>query len=155
MFLKSAAAVCSAALLSFAASAQPLDQTFTYQGELLDNGELATGLYDFSFRLFTDAAGQFPTGQAIFNNNVQVTDGYVETDVNFGPVFASGNKRWLQVSVRAPGDTGPFTPLGLQELTATPYASNAIRADFALRSATTLGDAYARCRWFGRVRKHR
>ncbi|MEL7483894.1 MAG: hypothetical protein AAFN41_06020 [Planctomycetota bacterium] len=136
----------AAAILAVSTAAQPLDQTFTYQGELLDNGELATGLYDFGFQLFTDAAGQFPTGQTIFNNNVQVTDGYVETDVNFGPVFASGNKRWLEVSVRAPSDTGPFTPLGLQELTATPYASNAIRADFALTSATTLGDAYARGR---------
>ncbi|MEO0631875.1 MAG: hypothetical protein AAFY46_14290, partial [Planctomycetota bacterium] len=140
MFLKSAAAVCSAALLAVAASGQTLDDTFTYQGELLERGRPVDGQFDFRFRRFTQATGGISITPDAVVNDVTVDDGYVEVEVDFttSGVAFNGNRRWLEVAVRpSAGGTGTFTVLGRKELTATPNAS------FALRSGSSLDDAYS------------
>ena len=42
------------------ALATPLGTTFTYQGQLNDNGAPANANYDFQFSLFTGASGGTP-----------------------------------------------------------------------------------------------
>ncbi len=139
-----AAALLAAAGLAHAA---PLTETFTYQAQLEDSGELATGNYDFRFQLFDASAGGSAVGAQIFRTNTPVADGLVNTTVNFGGVgiIFDGERRWLEVAVR-PAGVGTYTVLGpRQELTTTPYAAYALNADtaaFAENALVSLDEAY-------------
>lgn len=129
------------------ATAQPLTETFTYQGRLSDNAELADGFYDFQFRLFEDAAATTMIGNVITRSNVEVVDGLFTVTVNFGGsgLLFDGDRRWLQVSVR-PAGVGTYTALSpAQEITAAPhatYSSFAGIANVAETSMTDLTEAY-------------
>ena len=137
-----AAALCTAAGL---ATAQPIDGTFTYQGELKDAGVLADGLYDINFALFAQEIG----GAALTNDlieDVQVEDGLFTVDLDFGLAqFEPGQKRWMLIQV-SPANAGAFQSLTpRQELTSTPFASFAVNADaaaFAASSGTDLQEAF-------------
>ncbi|MEQ8771142.1 MAG: hypothetical protein RIB60_11610 [Phycisphaerales bacterium] len=141
--------IMAAALLGAAglAHAAPLSETFTYQAQLEDAGELASGSYDFRFQLFDASAGGSPVGNQIFRTNTAVSDGLVNTTVNFGGVglIFDGERRWLEVAVR-PAGVGAYTVLGpRQELTTTPYAAYALNADtaaFAENALVSLDEAY-------------
>lgn len=129
------------------AQAQPLTETFTYQGRLSDDAELADGFYDFQFRLFTDAGATSLIGNPITRTNVQVVDGLFTVTVNFGGsgLLFDGDRRWLQVSVR-PAGSGSYTALSpAQEITAAPHATYSSFAGIAQVAETAmldLTDAY-------------
>ena len=142
-----AAILCTAAGL---ATAQPVDGTFTYQGELQDAGVLADGSYDFIFRLFTADAGGFQVGFDSIRA-VQVEDGLFTTEVDFGAgAFTPGDKRWLEIEI-APLSSGNYTTLSSrQEVTSAPFSTFAIQAanatsantaNFATDSGTDLQQA--------------
>ncbi len=129
------------------AQAQPLTETFTYQGRLSDRSELADGFYDFQFRLFRDAAATALLGNVITRSNVEVVDGLFTVTVDFGGsgLLFIGDRRWLQISVRPVGG-GSYTTLSpAQEMTAAPHAtfsSYAGIAEIAESAMTGLTDAY-------------
>ena len=129
------------------AQAQPLTETFTYQGRLSDSTELADGFYDFQFRLYRDAAATFLLGNPITRSNVEVAEGLFSVTVNFGGsgLLYNGDRRWLQVSVRSAG-SGSYTAMSpAQEITAAPHAtfsSYAGIAEIAETSMADLTDAY-------------
>ena len=125
------------------AFAQTVTDSFSYQGELMDDGGPANGLYDFIFSVrdaeFGGAA--VPDG-TVEVQDVLVTDGRFECFVDFGVtgvVFDTSDTRWLQIGV-APDGGGSFTGLSpRQRLAPTPHAGYAIRAG---STDMSLDDAY-------------
>ncbi len=135
-----------ALLAGSAATGQPLDTTFTYQGELLDGGVPAQGIYDGQFLLFDAPAGGNQLGPTLCRDNMVYGLGHplgvrFSVSLNFGDQFG-GQERYLEVRIRA--DTGldcsnttGFTPLSpRQRLTGAPNALYAIKAGSATSAAT-------------------
>lgn len=104
---------------------------FTYQGNLRNTGQPASGLHDFRFALFDAATGGTQVGTTQCVDNIFVADGLFAATVDFGAQFASATPRFLQVEVRA--DTGlncdnlaGFVILGQrQAVTSAPVANHA------------------------------
>ena len=108
----------------------------TYQGQLKMNGGPVTGTCDFVFMLWdssgsgTPPSGGTQIGSYDTQNNTQVTNGLFTVMLNtvgqFNPVSNSafqGDLRYLQIVVRCPGGSGPWTYLApRQPITAVPYA---------------------------------
>jgi hypothetical protein len=108
-------------LASVSAAAQNFGWTFTYQGELKENGQLVNGNRAMTFRLFDDAAGTIQVGNDIAQN-VAVTNGKFTVNLDFteGNTIAGifdGSDRWVQVQVGAT----ILTPM--QKIQTTPHAA--------------------------------
>jgi hypothetical protein len=96
---------------------------FTYQGRLVDNGVPAEGPYDFEFRLFDASAAGVQVGSTLTIQDIPVTDGYFNAELDFGSGAFGGGARWLEVSVRPGVSAGAFTILSpRQKLSPAPYA---------------------------------
>ncbi|MCJ7666855.1 MAG: hypothetical protein MUP04_00975, partial [Anaerolineae bacterium] len=101
---------------------------FTYQGQLIKDGNPVTDTCDFKFSLWdslSNLTGQVGTTQEMLN--VTVSDGLFTVQLNGGGAFSAdavtGDARWLMIGVRCPAGIGSYIPLTpRQELTATPYA---------------------------------
>ncbi|MCB8985271.1 MAG: tail fiber domain-containing protein [Ardenticatenaceae bacterium] len=101
----------------------PLGAAFTYQGELQDAGQPASGIYDFSFRLLDgpDPMSDNQVGSPVAVNGVSVSDGIFTVELDFGAGPFTGDARWLEISVGRDGES--LTTLSpTQPLTAVPYA---------------------------------
>ena len=119
-----------AAFLFLALAARAQTTAFTYQGQLSSSNAPANGIYDFRFRLFD--AGSNVVSAPLTNSSVGVTNGSFIVTLNFGATIFDGSDRWLQIAVRAFGDTNAYTALSpLQQITSTPYAIRAINATSA------------------------
>ncbi len=96
---------------------------FTYQGQLIDMGVPANGLYDIRAGLYdTNAGGTLMT--ALYTNTaVVVKNGMFAITMDFGSNVFDGTPYWLQIGARTNGIGASFTPLSpRQELTPAPYA---------------------------------
>lgn len=132
-----AALATMALLLATLASVMAQTTGFTYQGKLTDNGNPATGNYDFQFKLFdTQTVGTgTQQGSPVLVPNVTVTSGIFTVQLDFGAAVFDGTARYLEISVKqTSGST--FTTLGpRQPISSTPYtikslnAANATTAD--------------------------
>jgi len=119
--------------------AATMGTVFTYQGRLMDNNDVADGLYDFQFSLWRDPCeigGMYQVGLNVLDN-VEVVDGYFTTELDFSGsvgVF-NGEDRWVEVAIR-PGeleDPNAYTTLTPRhKLTPTPYAFYAASVGFPL-----------------------
>lgn len=114
---------------------------FLYQGQLARNGVLVSGPVDLQFSLWSSRTGGVQLGRTITVRNLNVIDGWVSRQLNFGPgndpngntPFFTGAQRFVQISVRAPAGTGTFVPLNpRQEIRPTPYSLMAFSALRAL-----------------------
>lgn len=116
-----------------------LGTSFTYQGQLMQDGAPVNDKCDFRFTLYDAATGGSPVGSAVERLMVSVGSGlFMVPDLDFGASAFAGSMRWLQVEVRCPVGAGSYTVVGdRQALTATPYALYATTA----ASATTAGSA--------------
>lgn len=138
--------VCALGLLALQVSARSkeaapsapqavLGTTFTYQGQLQDNGAPATGDYDFRFTVYDVAESGSPLAGTtpVTQTAVTVTRGQFTVQLDFGNIF--GNQQlYLEIAVRPGGSGDAFTTLTpRQAITPTPYARYAIQAG----SATT------------------
>ena len=94
-----------------------IDSTFTYQGQLQDNGQAADGNYDFTFRLYNFAAGGTQIGPTESAANHPVSNGLFTVELNFGDDAFKGEARWLEIEVN--GTT--LSPR--QKVNPTPYSS--------------------------------
>jgi hypothetical protein len=103
-----------------------LGTSFTYQGQLKQNGLPVNGSVDLEFSLWTTPQGGDQVRPTVPVDNIQVVNGLFTAELDFGAIALSGNARWLEVAVRSPHDptdTGPFTMLTpRQPVTGTPYA---------------------------------
>lgn len=110
-----------------AAAAAP----FTYQGSLQDSGAPANGEYDLRFELYTAAVGGTQIGPPINFDNVQVTDGNFQVEVDFGNTF-NDSQAFIFIQVRDGASNGSYTGLlPRSPITATPKAQHATTATTA------------------------
>lgn len=101
-----------------------LGDTFTYQGQLRESGQPATGLYDFQICLYDSPTDPVQLACLVPSaEDIPVEDGLFALDLNFGPGRFVGQARYLELRVR-PGDSSDgFTQLlPRQQLRATPEA---------------------------------
>ncbi len=135
--LSLAAALLLAPLPSAQAQAGPnatqanVGTAFTYQARLSYGGSPANGHYDFQFKLFNAASGGSQVGNTVSLNDLPVTHGQINVQLDFGTVF-DGTALWLEIAMRPGNETGAFTVLApRQSLTATPYAVYATAAPWS------------------------
>lgn len=114
--------------LAMNVSAQ-MDNSFTYQGELLDNGSPANDTYDFQVVMLDGNAGQ--VGVTSQHNGVQVANGLFSLNVSFGIAMFDGYENYyFEVSVRKTSVGGAYTTLSpLQQLQSVPLASNLVNGN--------------------------
>ena len=94
----------------------------TYQGRLNGPGGPASGVYDFTFQIFTTASSGVANNPPITNTAVAVNDGLFTALVDFGGRPTDHKDYWVELAVRTNG-TGGFTTLAPRQLfTATPFA---------------------------------
>src|SRR5262245_59787709 len=87
----------AAALLASADATHAQSTGFTYQGRLTENGQLATGVYDFRFAIFESLSSGTQIGESITNYAVGVSNGGFVTTLDFGPTPWDGSNRWLEI----------------------------------------------------------
>ena len=122
---------------TLAASIQPLralGTAFGYEGQLIDSGTPATGLYDYTFTLYDASSGE--TLLVLKPAPVPTTNGLFVVSLNFGPGIFTGPDYWLDVNVRTNGSI-TFTDLGRTALSATPYALYTLNAQVAASVAAS------------------
>jgi hypothetical protein len=101
----------------------PLGTEFTYQGSLALSGSPVNGTADFQFKLFGALSGGSQIGSTVSVNNVALAEGVFTVPLDFGTSAFTGDKRWLEITVRSPAGSGAFVLLSpRQPLTAAPYA---------------------------------
>jgi len=97
---------------------------FTYQGQLMLDGEAVTGSTDFRFSLWNASVGGTQTGTDYEPDPITVTDGLFTAVIEtwtFGPDAFNGESRWLEIEVWDSG-SGWETLSPRQMLTASPFA---------------------------------
>jgi hypothetical protein len=106
---------------------------FTYQGQLQNNGSLASGTYDFTFSLYNAAIGGTVIAGPVNTNGVVVTNGLFQVTLDFGATVWNGATNWLQISVETNGSTTVTYLAPLQQITPVPQAI------FATTASNLLG----------------
>lgn len=109
--------------------------TFTYQGQLNDNGSPANGNFDMQFKLYDAAAAGNQIGSTLTQPSVQATNGAFTAQLDFGAVAFPGGTRFLEVSVRKAGSAGAYMVQPRTQITSSPYAIRALSAASADASA--------------------
>jgi hypothetical protein len=116
-------------LSAVCAYAAPLGTAFTYQGRLIEANKPADGLYNLRFMLYDAPTAGVQKGCTINVDQVEVTDGFFVTDLDFGSGVFDGCARWLEIAVRKADGSGAndFTTLSpRQRIAPAPYALNAL-----------------------------
>ncbi len=103
------------------ASQVALGTAFTYQGQLLNNGEPVNDTCNFQFELWNDLDTGTQIGATFPVTDVTVVNGRFTVQLDFGQVFA-GTALWLGVAVLCPTDPAYIALNPRQPLTAAPYA---------------------------------
>lgn len=102
--------------------------TFSYQGRLYNNGQLANGNYVLRIRPHSTPGGETPLAPALDTPALTVVDGIFSTTLDFGGAVFTGAPVFLDIQVQAPASS--FVPLSpRQPVTPTPYAINADKLD--------------------------
>jgi hypothetical protein len=105
----------------------PLDQTFTYQGQLRNAGQLVNGPVDLKISMWDADTGGSQVGSTNTFNAMQLNDGRFACGLNFGNAAFDGSNRWIQVEFRNPAGSGQYQALSPRDkITATPYALYAL-----------------------------
>lgn len=84
------ALLLAASAAPFAAVAQPLGTAFTYQGQLTESGQPASGLYDLQVCLFDSPSNPVPIGCAPDFGDVPVEAGVFTLALDFGSAPFAG-----------------------------------------------------------------
>jgi hypothetical protein len=95
---------------------------FTYQGQLQNDGSLASGTYNLQFSLYTNATGGTAVAGPVTNSAVTVTNGLFTVMIDFGSGVWNGATNWLQIGVETNGGAAFTTMSPRQQVTPTPYA---------------------------------
>ncbi len=124
--------------IGFGGGLAQAQSAITYQGKLNDGGAAANGNYDFTFKLFSVAAGGTQIGADVFRDDVQVSNGVFTVNLDFGATpFTSATGNYLEISVRAGASTGTYTLLNPRlPVTNSPYAIKSLNAENATNATT-------------------
>jgi len=112
---------CAGLVAAFAVAADPVGSSFTYQGQLTDQGAPANGQYDLRFALFTAASGGTAVDTLELDNQA-VSGGLLNATLDFTDAPYNGQALWVEVGVRTAGSASFTTLAPRQTITATPYA---------------------------------
>jgi hypothetical protein len=116
-------ALLAATTLAIVTATAAIAQPFTYQGELTNNGQPATGSFDVLLTVHSASTGNAQVGAQTLAANTPLTNGRFTATVNPGTDVFNGSDRWLEVAVRPSGSGGGYTTLTpRQKITAAPYA---------------------------------
>lgn len=97
---------------------------FAYQGRLSEDTQPANGPYDMEFRLFDADSNQI--GNIVTQENIAVTNGLFNVDLDFGENVFSGTTRYLEIAVRPGSSTGNYETLNPRVVIhPVPYAQHA------------------------------
>jgi hypothetical protein len=128
-FIFGALAATLVAAAAFRGSGQPLESTFTYQGQLRNAGQLVNGNVDVRFTLWDSDVGGTQIGNANSFTNYPLTDGRFALGLNFGTGAFNGDQRWVQVEFRNPAGSGQYLTLAPRDkILAAPYALYALNS---------------------------
>lgn len=120
---------CFWSLAAFSWAQTPLGTAFKYQGMLTNAGAPATGAFDLQFSLFDGSTAGTQVGSTLSVNDLAVTNGVVNVDLDFGTGAFGGDARWLEIAVRPGASTGAYTTLSPRtQIQPTPYALHAADA---------------------------
>ncbi|HVM46619.1 MAG TPA: hypothetical protein VMU04_01260 [Candidatus Acidoferrum sp.] len=119
------------ATLTLQLSAFAQGTAFTYQGQLQDNGNPASGTYDLRFGLFTVESGGSVAYGYLTNSSTAVSNGLFTVTLDFGSGVFNGTTYWLQIGVRTNGAANFKGLTPRQQLTPAPYAIFAEAANAA------------------------
>ena len=115
---------------------------FTYQGQLQNNGSLASGTYNLTFSLYTNVTDGTMVAGPVTNNGVAITNGLFTVTIDFGASVWNGQTNWLQIGVES-NKNATFTTLApRQQVTPIPYAIAAEGLDGTLPASqlTSIGN---------------
>jgi hypothetical protein len=120
-------------LLLAASVASGQSSFFNFQGRLNDGASPANGHYDLQFRLYDALTGGSRIGPTVTRADSVLVNGVFSTVLSFGSAaFASGEARFLEISVRPAGSPNEYVVLGArQQLMTVPFALKASLADAA------------------------
>lgn len=111
--------------LASSAVGQPVDTSFTYQGELVSAGSPVSSPVDLRFRLYDSAQAGTQIGPTLASNGLSPVAGRFSVSLDFGSNVYNGAKRWLEIEAAfAGGQSVILSPR--QELKGTPYAQFAL-----------------------------
>ena len=128
-FAFGALAASLVAAAAFRGAGQPLDSTFTYQGQLRNAGQLVNGNVDVRFTLWDSDVGGTQVGNTNDFTNYPLTDGRFALGLNFGSGAFNGDQRWVQIEFRSPAGAGQYLTLAPRDkILATPYALYALNS---------------------------
>lgn len=114
-------------LIHTAVYAAEVGSAFSYQGQLLDQGQPANQKHDIILLAFNQETGGTDLDSIQFNDVVVENGLFTIPEVDFGDAIFNGDEVWLELQVRASG-TGTFETLSpRQRISTVPYA---IQADF-------------------------
>lgn len=120
---RTAALIFTAMCLEATAQNVPLDDRFTYQGELRANDVVIDGVVDLRFSVFDQPAAGNQIGTSHTASSVTVSRGVFQVDLPVEQFTFFGSKRHLQIEVRSPAGSGAYTTLSPRvELIPTPNA---------------------------------
>ena len=125
----------------------PLDQAFTYQGQLRNAGQLVNGPVDLRITMWDSEVGGAQVGSANSFNAIVLNEGRFACGLSFGSSAFDGSNRWIQVEFRNPAGSGQYLALSPRDkVTAAPYALYALNGangvwvnDTSQQSVSVLG----------------
>jgi endosialidase-like protein/collagen triple helix repeat protein len=124
-YIRSMLLLCTMCMTAIA-QAQLADE-ITYQGEVLQDGQLLNDTADLVFRLYDAPTGGLLIGAPVFINNLSVIEGRFTAQLNFGPGAFNIDARFIEIDIRSPAGAGSFTTLVTrQPVTAAPVALYAL-----------------------------
>ncbi len=123
------------------AVAAPVTTAFTFQGELKNSGNLASGPVDLRFRVYDAVSAGTQIGGQASASNVSLASGRFTLQLDFGVNIFQGDRRFVEIDVADAG-SGIFTTLAPRvEITASPYAQHALAASSAANATSLNGQA--------------
>ena len=118
------ATLLGTAIVCVAPAAAASPTTFTYQGNLVQNGDPAEGAHEFEIRLLDNLGVQIGMTQSA---SEIVTAGSFSMELDFGTGAFDGAERYLEISVRSVADGGAYVVLSPNQLvTSAPVAQFAL-----------------------------
>ena len=131
---------CVLAMLDAVETSRAQGTAFTYQGQLNDGGNAATGNYDLQFQVYNAVTNGNAISAPLTNSATAVNNGLFTTTLDFGAGIFNGTNCWLQIGVRTNSNLGAFALLSpRQPVLPTPYAIFASSAIFANSASNLLG----------------
>ena len=115
---------------------------FTYQGQLQNNGNPASGIYNLTFTLFATNSGGAAVAGPVTNSAVAVSNGLFTVIIDLESSVWNGQTNWLEIGVETNSGNSFTTLAPRQQVTPTPYAiaAEGLNGTIPASQLTSLGN---------------